>query len=112
VEDLPQMQPQVFQKPEDIAGGYANFARVSHSPYEFTLDFIRLDFGMAPPQGIVVSRVSLSPLFVSQLIDALTDNWDKYSKKAMPQEVYRDAEPDAGPSGADPAAETGGPVGD
>lgn len=80
-----------------LAGVWANFARVSHSEHEFTLDFVRLDYTTRPPgaplpqQGVVVARVSVSPLFVTQLIDALTDNWKKYAQKALPKEV-RDAD--------------------
>lgn len=71
------------------AGVWANFARVSHSPYEFTLDFIRLDFAQQPPEGIVVSRVSVSPLFIAQLIEALNTNWKKFAEKSLPKEVYQ-----------------------
>jgi len=35
----------------------------------------------------VVSRVSVSPLFVTQLIDALNQNWNTYAEKALPKEV-------------------------
>jgi hypothetical protein len=83
-----EMQPQIQIQPEQMAGVWANFAQVSHSPYEFTLDFIRLDYSQQPPRGIVVSRVALSPLMVSQLIDALQQNWTIYAQRALPQEVY------------------------
>ena len=88
--------------PEDKrAGVWANFALVSHSPYEFTLDFARLEFdGEKPMGGIVVQRVSVSPLFVTQLIEALTDNWNKYAFKAMPKEVTTDDQ-DVGPASND-----------
>lgn len=76
-----------------MAGVWANFAQVSHSEHEFTLDFVRLD--STAPRGIVVARVSVSPLFVTQLIDALSENWRKYAEKAMPREVHDD---DAGNS--------------
>lgn len=77
------------------AGVWANFARVSHSPYEFTLDFIRLDFSAGEaPTGIVVSRVSVSPLFISELITALGSNWQAYAKKSLPKEVYEGDQPD------------------
>jgi hypothetical protein len=85
-------------EPAQMAGVWANFARVGHSPYEFTLDFVRMDFSQSPPQGIVVARVSLSPLLVSQLTDALRDNWDKYARKALPPEVHQDAARDEDPS--------------
>jgi hypothetical protein len=84
--------PEIFMDPSHLAGVWANWAQVSHSEHEFTLDFVRLDSTVPPPgRGIVVARVSVSPLFVSQLIDALTDNWKKYAAKALPRE-FRDDE--------------------
>lgn len=73
---------------ESMTGGvWANFAAVSHSPYEFTIDFVRLDFarqneGTIP--GQVVARVNLAPLMVTQLMEALDQNWQKYAEKALP----------------------------
>ena len=67
-----QPKPEIMLQTEQMAGVWANFAAVSHSEHEFTIDFVRMD-GTAPPpgRGIVVARVSMSPLFVTQLIDAL-----------------------------------------
>jgi len=67
----------------EMAGGvWSNFAIVSHSPHEFTIDFIRLDYQtQAPTRGVVVQRVNMSPLLVEQLIAALTDNLSKYAQK-------------------------------
>ncbi len=75
--------------PPELEGGcWANFAAVTHSPYEFTLDFVRMNFdGVEPRNGVVVQRIHMSPLFVQQLIDALQDNWRKYAAKAMPKEL-------------------------
>lgn len=73
---------------KDVGGVWSNFAAVKHTKYEFTIDFARLDFqpdGSA--QGVVVSRVNLSPQFIRELIDALEINWKNYSEKAMPPEV-------------------------
>lgn len=87
-EESPQpLEAQIFLPPERMAGVWANFAQVSHSEHEFTLDFVRLDYARQPLQGIVVARVSVSPLFVTQLLAALEQNWAEYAKKAMPQEV-------------------------
>lgn len=88
---------------EQFGGVWANLARVSHSQFEFTIDFARLDYNDAPPRGVVVSRVNMSPLMVSQLIDALTTNWKAYARKALPKEVYGDDNPDGG-SGTDNAS--------
>jgi hypothetical protein len=86
----PGQGPNIIIEPAQMAGVWANFARVGHSPYEFTLDFVRLDFGTQPPNGIVVARVSVSPLLITQLIEALGTNWNKYAEKAMPKEVQGD----------------------
>lgn len=37
----PGVEPQIMIDPTQMAGVWANFAHVSHSPYEFTLDFVR-----------------------------------------------------------------------
>jgi len=81
---------QIHMPPAQMAGVWANFASVSHTEHEFTLDFVRLDQTTDPPSGIVVARVSVSPLFIQQLIEAMQDNWAKYAKKALPKEVYGD----------------------
>src|SRR5580700_6565781 len=49
--------------PEIMAGSYANFANVSHSDYEFTITFARVDHEVesADIPGLIVSRVALSP---------------------------------------------------
>jgi len=83
----PQQLGQIFMDQSQMAGVWANFARVSQSEYEFTLDFVRLDFSTAPPNGVVVGRVSVSPLFITQLIEALQGQWQQYSDRAMPPEV-------------------------
>ncbi len=75
--------------PDQMGGVWANAAAVRHSPHEFTIDFLRCDFddsGQAQ-SGVLVQRVNMSPLFVTQLISALQDNWSKYADKAMPKEL-------------------------
>jgi hypothetical protein len=66
--------------PEVMAGVYANFATVSHSDYEFTLTFSRVDHEVDADEvpGVVVSRISLSAQAMRELIDAMEDNWSKY----------------------------------
>lgn len=70
-----------------MGGVWSNFAVVKHSLYEFTIDFARLDFTESQAQGVVVSRVNLSPLMVRQLIDALEENWNDFASKSLPPEV-------------------------
>ena len=69
--------------PEIMAGVYANFANVSHSEYEFTVTFARVDHEVEEEEvpGVVVTRVSLAPRFMRELIDAMEDNWSKWRTK-------------------------------
>lgn len=86
-------QPVEIHIAQEMVGGvWANWASVAHSPYEFTIDFVRLDFTQQQRRGVVVARVNLSPLFVRELMDALEGNWTKYARKAMPREVHDDGQ--------------------
>ena len=82
----------IHSQPDQMGGVWANAAAVRHSPHEFTIDFLRCEFGDdgRASSGILVQRVNMSPLFVSQLITALQDNWSKYADKAMPKEFFDD----------------------
>ena len=37
--------------------------------------------------GKVVARVNLSPLMVTQLMEALETNWEKYADRALPHDL-------------------------
>lgn len=67
-------------QPEQMAGVYANFANISHSDYEFTVTFARVDHEVEGEEipGVVVTRVNLSPRFMRELIDAMEDNYSKW----------------------------------
>jgi hypothetical protein len=69
--------------PEMMAGHYSNFANVSHSDYEFTLTFARVDHEIEDGEipGVVVSRINLSPRFMRELIDAMEDNYGKWQAR-------------------------------
>jgi hypothetical protein len=69
-----------------LGGVYANFAMVNHSPFEFTLDFVRIDYARGGMDGVLVSRVNMSPAFVRNLIDTLEENWQRYAEKAAPSD--------------------------
>ena len=64
-------------------GKYANFANVSHSDYEFTITFARVDHEVEDEEipGVVVSRINLSPKFMRELIDAMQDNYSKWQTR-------------------------------
>ena len=66
--------------PEDMGGKYANFANVSHSDYEFTITFARVDHEVEDEEipGVVVSRINLSPKFMRELMEAMQDNYSKW----------------------------------
>ena len=82
-EDERERHINIHFQPEDMAGHYANFANVSFSDYEFTITFARIDHeveeGDVP--GVVVSRVNMSPRFMRELIDAMTDSWSKWTAR-------------------------------
>ena len=79
-DDAQERQINIHFSPEIMAGVYANFANVSHSDYEFTITFARVDHEVDEEEipGVVVSRVNLSPRFMRELIDALEDNYSKW----------------------------------
>jgi hypothetical protein len=97
-EGAPEPKFEIILEPQHLAGVWANYARVSQTIHEFTLDFVRLD--PTTQKGIVVARVSVSPLFVTQLIGALTQEWAKYERRALPPEVYGDGKDDDQKTGA------------
>jgi Protein of unknown function (DUF3467) len=66
--------------PEEFAGKWANAAAIARTPHEFTLDFMRI--GPQGQQGMVVSRVSFSPLLASQLLDLLGEQWREYIEES------------------------------
>ena len=81
---VPEQEPErhfnIHTTPEVMAGVYANFANVSHSDYEFTITFARVDYEVEEEEipGVVVSRMNLSPRFMRELITAMEDNYSKW----------------------------------
>ena len=82
-DEAPERQLNIHLDPENLAGVYSNFANVSFSDYEFTITFARVDHevddGEVP--GVVVSRVNMSPRFMRELLDAMTDSWSKWQTR-------------------------------
>src|SRR3712207_5865714 len=79
----PERQLNIQTSPEIMAGHYANWANVSHSEYEFTITFARVDYEVEDAEipGVVVTRVSLSPRLMRELIDAMTDNYSRWQTR-------------------------------
>jgi hypothetical protein len=81
--------PNIMMPSEEFAGKWANAASIARTPHEFTLDFMRI--GPQGQQGMVVSRVSFSPLLASQLLDLLGEQWREYTEESgVPPEGDRD----------------------
>jgi hypothetical protein len=76
----PERHINLHTTPEVMAGVYANFATVSHSDYEFTITFSRVDHEVEADElpGVVVARVSLSHQAMGELLEAMQDNWSKW----------------------------------
>ena len=79
----PERHINIHFSPEVMAGNYANFANVSHSDYEFTITFARVDHEIEDDEipGVVVSRINLSAKFMRELIDAMEDNYSKWQAR-------------------------------
>ena len=79
----PERHINIHIEPQQMAGHYANFANVSHSDYEFSVTFARVDHEVEEGEipGVVVTRVNLSPRFMRELIDAMEDNYGRWSAR-------------------------------
>ena len=79
----PERHINIHIEPVQMAGHYANFANVSHSDYEFTITFARVDHEVEDGEipGVVVSRINLSPKFLRELLDAAEDNYSRWSAR-------------------------------
>jgi hypothetical protein len=81
--NTPERHINIHFSPDIMAGVYSNFANVSHSDYEFTITFARVDHEVEEEEipGVVVTRVNLSPKFMRELIDAMEDNYSKWRQR-------------------------------
>lgn len=84
-----------------MAGTYANFANVSHSDYEFTITFARVDHEVEHHEvpGVVVSRINIAPKFMKELIEAMQDNYSKWHTR---ENIKNLPEYPGGEAGSDP----------
>lgn len=72
-----QKQIKIKAKDEELKGVYSNLMQVLHTKEEFILDF----FLVSPPEGILNSRVIMSPGHLKRMINALQENLGKYEEK-------------------------------
>jgi len=95
-EEPQERQFNIQTTPEIMMGVYSNFANVSHSDYEFTLTFARVEHEVEEEEvpGVVVSSINMSPRFTRELIDALQDAWSKWETrqgiKNLPEYSHED----------------------
>src|ERR1700759_3120101 len=77
--NTPERHINIHFSPDIMAGVSSNSANVSHSDYEFTITFARVDHEVEDDEipGVVVSRINLSARFMRELIDAMQDNYSK-----------------------------------
>jgi hypothetical protein len=76
-------QLNIHLEPDQLAGVYANFAKVSFSDYEFTVTFARIDHEVEEGDipGVVVARVNMSTKFMNELVAAMNDSWSKWATR-------------------------------
>jgi hypothetical protein len=65
-----------MELPEDLAPIYSNTARISHTPFDFILDFTRLLPGET--RARVLARLVMSPAAAKLFLRALGENLARY----------------------------------
>lgn len=65
---------------EKAEGQFSNFTNISHSPEEFTMDFLYVNPTPPPGFGKLMSRVIVTPGHMKRLIRALQQNVAKYEE--------------------------------
>ncbi len=76
--NLPNSQQiQIKASDEQLAGSYANMMQVIHTKEEFVMDFVSL----VPPQGVLASRVIISPAHAKRIAHALAENVKRYEEQ-------------------------------
>ena len=72
-------QIQLELRPEVAKGSYSNLAIISHSQSEFIIDFATVLPGLNKPE--ISNRIIMTPEHAKRLLNALTDNIDKFESK-------------------------------
>lgn len=78
-QDFNQGQIQIELPEDEASGTYSNLVMISHSPSEFILDFISVMPGA--PKAKVVKRMVLSPDHAKRLLNALSENVQRYENE-------------------------------
>ena len=72
----PEVRRLNLEVPADLAATYANFALISHSPWEVFLDFAQILPNL--PKARVQARLVLTPTNAKMLLKALEENIARY----------------------------------
>jgi len=88
MEKIEKKEIQIKARDEDLKGFYSNLMQIFHTKEEFCLDF----FNVFPPQGILISRIIVSPSHLKRMIMALEENLKKYEEKFGKIEVAKEPE--------------------
>ena len=80
----------ILFSPQLEAAVWANRFDVHFSFHEFILEFAQVD--QRREQGIVVARVAIPPLLMTEFADLLQTMWAAYARRSMPREVDDDDE--------------------
>ena len=75
VPNPPGVQPMAIELPASLDAVYANFALITHSPSELLIDFARVLPNM---RARVQTRIVMTPLNAKLLLNALTENLEKF----------------------------------
>jgi hypothetical protein len=70
-------QIKIKARDEELKGNYSNIMQVIHTKEEFVLDF----FSAFAPEGILVSRIIMSPGHLKRLVEVLRQNVKNYEEK-------------------------------
>ena len=70
----PQQQINIRAENKELKGSYSNMMQVSHTKEEFILDF----FLLSRPEGVLTSRIVMSPGHMKRTIAALQENMKRY----------------------------------
>lgn len=65
-----------MELPEDLTPVYSNTARISHTPFDFVLDFTRIL--PAETRVRVLARLVMSPVAAKLFLRALSENLTRY----------------------------------
>lgn len=107
-----------MEMPDELQAIYSNVARISHTPFDFVLDFSQAL--PAKPQAVVFSRIVMSPAGAKLFLRALSENIARYEAvfgeitlpkgdSGLASDLFRHAQPPEHPPTGQPPEEPSPP---